>query len=392
MKHIFRKPLIPGVLFLLLAFGVCFLILFQQNILDDQRSVDEMYSSVQLTFQVLPGADGVLRLKSRTARELMSIEGVSRCFYHFECRYSVREPLRLANLSTIYGVNDISFFAGERDLRITYGDGWDEQAVLNPAQDAPVPCILEANLAIILGVEPGDTFVIASNADQNVDLASNPSVTMVAAGTFTDGGGLTDLYGMIVCDRTFVSRPGRFLHNDLMANLAYFYRSFYFQVEPSRNRDFQRIREEANSVLKGAGSFSLYSNARILEQTVRPIEQKIHIQQMLVTPLSILLCIASAVVAVLLCTGFSTEVFLRLFWGEKRPVVWLSMTGSLVVLMAAEGAMALLAVWLVSGTGWIAWAARYLLLTVCLCAAAAAVQQAVFCGRNLVAFYQSKEE
>lgn len=171
MKHIFRKPLIPGVLLLLLTFGVCFLTLFQQNILDDQRSVDEMYNSVQLTFEVFPSADGLADLRSKTAKKLMEIEGVSRCFYHYECRYSVREPMQMTNLSTLYGVNDITYFAQEQGVQVTYGDGWDEQAVLSlPAkQDDPVPCLLEVNLAAVLGVEPGDTFVAASNPNQDVE-------------------------------------------------------------------------------------------------------------------------------------------------------------------------------------------------------------------------------
>lgn len=391
MKHIVRKPLLPCVLLVLLAFSVCFLTLFQKNILDNQRSVDEMYNSVQLTFEVFPSADGVVNLKSRTAKKLMEIEGVSQCFYHYECRYSVREPMQMANLSTVYGVNDITYFAQEQGVRVTYGDGWGEQAILTPPvkREDPVPCLLEVNLAAVLGVEPGDTFVAAPNPNQDVDLSSNPSVTMVVAGTFMDEAGQTELYGIIIYDVTYATR---FMSSDLMVSLGYYYRSFHFQVEPSYNRDFLRIREEANAILKADGSFILYGNARILEQAVRPVEQKIHIQQMLVTPLSILLCVAAAVVSVFLCTGFSSEVFLRLLWGEKRPVVWLSMTGSLILLMAAEGAAALLIVWLISGAEWIVWAAWYLLLTVGLCVVAAAVQQAVFCGKNLVAFYQSREE
>lgn len=391
MTHIIRKPLIPCVLLVLLIFDVCFLTLFQQNILDDQASVEEMYQSVQLTFQVLAGDDGELRLKGKTARKILLVEGISDYFYYYECPYSMREPYRIPNCSTVYGVSGLTFFSEERGVQITYGDGWDEKSVLTVSQGAPIPCILELNMANILEVEAGDTFVIAPNAGQDTDPPSAPSLIMVVAGTFADEAGLVDPHSVIVCPATFFTHPG-FLYDETMALFFSNYRALHVQIDPPYNRDFQRIKDEINAILKGDGDFILYSNVRILEQAVRPIEQKIHIQQMLVTPLSILLCVASAVVAVLLCTGFSTEVFLRLFLGEKRPVVWLSMTGSLIVLMAAEGAMALLAVWLVSGTGWIAWAARYLLLTVCLCAAAAAVQQAVFCGKNLVAFYQSKED
>lgn len=213
----------------------------------------------------------------------------------------------------------------------------------------------------------------------------------MVAGTFADGAGLVDLYSIIVSAETFPGNPG-FLYSGTMLESFYYYRTFHFQTDPSYNRDFQTIKDEVSSILKKDGDFILYSNVRILEQAVRPIEQKIRIQQMLVTPLRILLCVAAAVMAVFLCVGFSGEVFLRLLWGEKRWWVWLSMTLSLVLLLAAEGSAALLIVWLVSGVQWIGWAAQYMLSVVVLCIIAVAIQQTFFCSKNLVAFYQSKED
>ena len=177
-----------------------------------------------------------------------------------------------------------------------------------------------------------------------------------------------------------------------MMETFYYYRSFHFQTDTSYNRNCQPIKEEINSILKKDGDFILYCNARILEQAVQPIEQKIRIQQMLVTPLSILLCIAISVMTLLLCAGFSSEVFLRLIWGEKRWAVWLRMMGSLLLLLAVEGTVSLIIVWFVSGDQWILWATQYLLATIGLCTIVAAIQQTVFCSKNLVAFYQSKEE
>lgn len=391
MKHILRKPLLPWVLLAVFIFGVCFMTLFQQSILDNQAVVDEMYGSVQLTFQVLPSAsaNGVLKLRNKTVTKLLAVEGVTDCDYYLECPYSLREPLQLANFSTVYGTNDLMFFAEERGISIDYGVGWNGDNVL-AVQEGAIPCLLEANLASVLGVEAGDTFIIAPNADEDVDPQSAPSLTMVAAGTFLNEKGLTDLYSIIVSADTFLSSPG-FLYSGGMMESFYYYRTFHFQTDPACNRDFQTIRDAVTSVLKKDGDFILYSNVRILEQAVRPIEQKLRLQQMLVTPLGILLCAAAVVVALLLCSGFSTEVFLRLLWGEKRWLVWLKMMGSLLLLLAMEGAAALAIVWFLSGAQWIRWAAQYVLLTTGLCIIGAAVRQAVFCSKNLVAFYQSKE-
>lgn len=393
MKHIFRKPMLPCVLLVLLVFGLCFLTLFQQSIRNNQDTVDEMYNSVQLTFQVLPGtsANGVLQLRNKTVTKIKNVEGVTDCFYYLECPYSLREPIQAVNFSVVYGTNDLTFFSEKRGIEITYGDEWDEKSVLTMDEEGVIPCLLEANLATLLRAEIGDTLVAAPNPGVDTDPESAPSLSLTVAGTYTNKAGLVELYSMVVPADSFIRNPG-FLYNGNMMENFYYYRIFHFQTDSSYNRNFLPIKEEINSILEKDGDFILYCNGRILEQAVRPIEQKIRIQQMLVTPLSMLLCIATAVMTVLLGTGFSGEVFLRLLWGEKRRAVWLHMMGSLILLMLGEGIVALIIVWFVSGATWITWATQYLLVTMGLCIAAAAIQQTVFCSKNLVAFYQSKEE
>lgn len=392
MKHILRKPLLPCVLLVLLVFSVCFMTLFQQSIEDNQTAVEDMYDNVQLTFQVLPGtsANGELKLRNKTVTKLQKVEGVTDCFYYLECPYSLRSPIQLANYSSVYGTNNLSFFAEERGVTITLGDGWDEDAIIHPEEGGSIPCVLEINLAGVLGVNTGDTFVIAPNADEETDPEAAPSMEMVVAGTFEDEAGLVDLYSIIVADLSFLGSPG-FLYSSTMMESFYYYRTFQFLTDPIYNRDFQMLKDEINAVLKKAGDYILYSNVRILEQAVRPLDQKIRIQQMLVTPLSILLCVATAVMAVFLCAGFSGEVFLRLLWGEKRILVWLKMIGGVIFLMAIEGLIALGLVWFVCGANWIDWAAKYMALIVGTCFAAISIQQTIFCTKNMVVFYQSKE-
>lgn len=392
MKHILRKPLLPCVLLILLVFSVCFMTLFQQSIVDNQAAVETMYNSVQLVFQVLPGtsANGVLKLRNSTAEKLLKVEGVNGCAYYMECPYSLRSPEQFANFSVAYGTNDLSFFSKERGVEITFAEGWNEDTVLVPGESAGIPCILDSLLAEALGVKDGDTFVIAPNADEDADPASAPALTMIVAGTFDSRDGLVEPYSILVSDAAFLGRSS-FLYSGPMMEEFYYYRTFHFYIDPAYNREFQTIREAVNGILGKDGDFILYSNVRILEQAVRPIEQKVRIQQMLVTPLSILLCIATAVMAVFLCAGFSTEVFLRLLWGENRTLVWLKMIGSVLLLMAAEGLIALIIVWLICGVQWIGWAARYIAVIAAACFAAIAVQQTVFCTKNMVSFYQSRE-
>lgn len=392
MKHIYRKPLLPCVLLILLVFSVCFMTLFQQSILDNQAAIEDMYDNVQITFQVLPGtsANGELKLRNKTVTKLQKLEGITKDFYYLECPYSLRAPIQLANYSKVYGTNDLSFFAREKGIKITLGDGWSDAAIIHPEENGKIPCILEINLAGVLGVDIGDTFVIAPNADEETDVDSAPSMTMVVAGTFEDEAGLIELYSIIASDRSFLANPG-FLYNGTMMESYYYYRAFHFQTDPTYNREFQTIKDSVNEVLKKDGDFILYSNVRILEQAVRPLEQKIRIQQMLVSPLSLLLCIATTVMAVFLCAGFSGEVFLRRLWGEKTMIVWLKTIGSVILLMAMEGFVALGLVWFACGGNRLGWATKYMAMIIGMCVVAISIQQTVFCMKNMVVFYQSKE-
>ena len=392
MRHIFRKPLFPCVLLVLLGFSVCFMTLFQQSILDNQAVVEDMYGNVQLIFQVLPGtsANGELRLRNKTVTKLQKIEGFTDCFYYLECPYSLRDPIKLANYSSVYGTNDLAFFAKERGVKITLGDGWDEEAIVYPMPGENIPCVLETNLADILGVSIGDAFVIAPNADEETDPESAPSMRMVVAGLFENEAGLVDMYSIIVSDLSFIGSSG-FLYSSSMIESFYYYRMYNFMTHPKYNRDYRMIKEEIDSVLQTDGDFILYSNVRILEQAVRPLDQKIRIQQMLVIPLSIVLCIAIVIMAVFLCAGFSEDIFLRLLWGEKRSLVWLKIISGVILLMMIEGLAALGLVWGICGANLIDWAAKYIVCIVGLCFISVSIQQTVFCTKNLVAFYQSKE-
>lgn len=391
MKHIYRKPLLPCILLALLVCSVCFLTLFRKTIADGQNTVEEMYRSIQLTFQVLPGTSdsGELRLRSSTAGKILKLEGVAGCSYYFECPYSLRTPVTLPNYSVAYGTNDLSFFEKERGIHITYAAGWKEASVLSPNENE-IPCILDSALAELLGIEPGDTFVISPNAGEDTDPESAPSLTLLAAGTFEDEASLVKPYSLLISADAFLSRSG-FFYNGIMMGRFYYYRQFHFYTDPAYNRNFQTIRDAANAILETDGDFILYSNARILEQAVRPIEQKVHIQQMLLMPLAILLCAATAIMVVFLCASFSGEVFLRLLWGEPRRRVWADVVCSVLLLLTAAGFLAVGIGWLLCGTRWLGLAAAYTAGVMLVCFLSAAVQLAIFCNRNLVAFYQTRE-
>lgn len=385
MKHMWRKPLLPAALLAILVFGGCFLALFQKSIEDDLREVDGLYANTRLVFQVVPGEESdVLRLDTFTGDQIRALEEVSGSCVMMQCRASVRVPAPMPGAVEVYGTNDPDALAQAKEFGIAYGPGYDGTPFARLDVET-VPCILSAALCEELGVTAGDTLVIAGSEYADEDPEKAPGLTVTLAGTYW--GGLTER-GIIVPNDLFLAKPGLLYNSNMMWDC--FYRYFTVDIDPAYNREHQRVRELVEEELAYTGT-ELLTNVRALEQTVGPMERKLELQQLVVKPLTWLLWIASGVVALLLGLSFQLEVFLRLMWGEKRGAVFFKLLASVCLLLVLSGAAGLGAVWLMAGSGWLSWAAGYLAAAMGLCVVTAMLPLAVFCRRNLIQFYQSRE-
>lgn len=387
MKHIFRKPLLPCLVLAAALFGSCFMTLFRQSMERDQKTVDELYESVSLYAQVLPGGTaGTLSMRNKTAQALQQTQGVIRTEYWLQCPYSMREPFAAADFATVYGVQGLDFFAEERGVTVSYFDGWEQLC-----GEGRIPCLMEASLVEWLAIEPGDCLVIAPNQGEAPDSNRAPAFSVQAVGVFTNDQGLVEPFSLIVDAALFTENPGLLYDGNMMGS-HYYYRGFRMWTDPAENRAFTALRQTLQQTLDRDGDFILFANDRLLTQAVQPLEQKLRLQQLLVTPLQALFCAAMAAAAVLLANGWSTEIFLRLLLGAGRWKTWCRITGLSWLLLAIAVGLSLLAAVLLGGMQQLSWAAPQMLGSGLLCAAASAVVHGVQCGKNLVKFYQARED
>lgn len=392
MKQFIRNPRLPALLLALVIFGTCFMTWFQKSIRDNLQQVDRLYETTQLVFQVLPGEEATseLRINLHKGSRINDLEEVTEYMGMIRCQYSLREPESRPALSTVCGTDNLPLFREANGLTISFGEVWSEENFLGPWEPG-VPCLMEEELCQELALNAGDTFVIAPTNDTS-DPYWAPSLTMVLAGTYADPDASLDAGGLIVPEAIFLADPDT-PHLLCNSNMMYscFYRQFCFLIDPSYNREYQRIQDEAEAILADEGKYTVHTNARTLKEAVEPIERKLRLQQMLVTPLAVLLTLACAVGALLLALSLRTEIFLRLMWGEARAAVFGRTVGRILAFLALCALSALALVWLMAGKDWLSWACSYTGMTVgtCVCLSLPALLGS--CGKNLVKFYQSRE-
>ena len=383
MRHLIRKPLLPILILAVMVFAVCFLAFFQDGIQRDRAQVEGLYDNTLLTIELLPGAysSDLLQLQTHKGDFLEALDQVSKTLRVMEC------DAQLDNRDTrVYGTNDHTWLAQHQDLEVELWESWDW--TLFSETNHTIPCIVGMNLFSGLELSLGDTVTVVPMDYTGILTDSNPEVSMVVAGVFSDPTHVMD-GGIIVPEEIFLFGP-RLLYN---SNMMYdcFYRTFVMELDPKYNRDYDTTEEAVEGIVYDLKEFELVSNFRTLRRAVGPLERKLAVQEQLVIPLAALFAMAAMTCTVLLVKSIDTEIFLRLMWGERRIGVFCSLMAAMALWLTVCTAISTAAVGLSAGEDWILWAAGYAGIVSASCVMAAAIPMGRSCVRNLVAFYQSKE-
>lgn len=386
MKHIVRKPLLPILLVLILLFGSCFMTLFQKGIEDDRQQVENLYQNTKLVFQILPGenATTALRLDTYTGSKILALDLVEESYTRMECLYSLRQPEAMPGVGKVYGTNNPGWLATDFGLQINYLENWDNERFLSDSS-LGIGCIVSTEMAEAFSSE----LVIAGADAEGEDNPKAPDLQLIIVGTYTDPAGKLGQGGLIVPEGIFLAKPGLLFNSNMMFDC--FYRGFAFELNSAYNKQHKQVTEEIENILDDPGKFTVYSNARILDQAIRPIERRLQIQQMLILPLGILFCIAVSILGILTAISLRTEIFLRFMWGEKRMKVFFKMLLSVLVIELFCGCILIPALLVLAGKGWIVWGLRYFAVCVGISALCVGVVLLRNCSENLVKLYQTRE-
>lgn len=387
MKHLYRKPLLPVLLMLILILGTCFVTLFQKSMTEDAQRIEDIYNNTHIYIDALPADDAssTLRLVVHRGDGAASLEEIADSMLMLQCYYALRSPSSVEVFSSIYGTNHPDALAEHLNFRISWGEGWNREAFLST--DKQTACLIDETLADSLSLSVGDKFVIAPTLRLGEYENDAPDRTLIIAGTFSGKQSNLDTNGLIVPSTIFVTESG-LLYNAAMMQHS-FYRVYRLELDPAYNREVETVLEKIEKKL--IDKFNLVTNARTMKQAIRPIEQKLLLQEMLELPLIAIFSIATVVIGLLLALSLKTELFLRFLVGEGRVKVFLKIMGSLLLALALFMALSLLSACLIAGMEWVIPALNYLKFTVFFTILAMAVPLITTCSKNLVKLYQQRE-
>jgi len=378
MKHLLRKPLLPLLLLAMIVFADCFLVSFRGGILRDREQVENLYDNTLLTIELLPGENSGSRLRLPTHKKdfLEELAQVEHTLYVIEC-----DALASDTPARLYGTNDLPRLVSHCSLAAPEGLSFS-------GGGAAIPCLVGTDLAAALALSPGDTLTVIPITSMGAYTDSAPHVPLTVLGIFSDPAFTMDS-GIIVPEEIFLHGPKLLYNSDMMYDC--FYRTYIMELDRAYNRDFEATEEAVEDILADRKQFELSSNYRTLRRVVGPLERKLAVQERLVVPLAVLFALAAAVCALLLARSCTTEIFLRLIWGEKRWAVFARVMGVLLLLLTLCAVTAAAAALCAAGSGSAVWAAGYAGGICLLCLLTAGLFTGRCCRKNLIDLYQSKE-
>lgn len=383
MKHMMRRPLLPVLLLVVLCVSSAFLAQFQAGIWEDQRQIEALYNTTQLTIELLPGVDSQdqLRLQTHKGDFLEDLESIRSTLRVMEC-----DALTEGTAVRIYGTNNLSWLAKYKMLDIANGAGYADIPFVEA--DGRIPCVLGESLSEKMGLAVGDAVIVTPVSFTGQPTESAPQVELTVIGVCSDPEHLMN-EGIIVPEEIFLNGPRLLYNPDMMYDC--YYRSFVLELEPSWNRSFETVEDSVKEILYDLDEFELVSNHRTLRRSVGPMERKLAVQEKLILPLELLFLMACAGISILICIGLEAEIFLRRMWGETGGTVFARLWCCIVLWLLTCAAAAVAVTALTAGAQWLRWAICYAGAGSIACAVVSAIPLLRSCRRNLVEFYQIKE-
>lgn len=400
IKYIMRKPLIPILLLILMMTVVLFMGLLKRGIERDMKLVEEMYDNAVITYEALPDSAANLELRPHYTDGIEDMEEVDRLFHSMECPYSIRQPSLHEGIGMLYGTNDAVWLVDNRGLTVTWVSGYEPELVPGTTDeyvlkdwtdnDDAIPCIADETILEDFGIGLGDTIVGAPyDNNRGEDKASVPGYNFYVVGTFECEEDTVGRYAMIVPECIFLTEPW-LTYSPYLQEHYCAYKQYLIRIKQEYNTLTKEIDDKLDAQFARSGVV-IHSDIRTLRKVVRPIEQRLRIQKALERPMEIALSVAVALIALLLGISVQDDIFLFLLFGQSKAKtfgqVMLNLTCIIVVSAAVAAAVSLI----VLGPDWIDWILKNAGLNSLLCIATVAVPTLLFCNKNMVNFYQTKE-
>lgn len=392
-KFIIRKPLFPVLFLILLVVEVTFSGILRRGIARDIQTIDDMYNNSQITFYVLPEVAGDLELRPRFVDMISDVEEIDRICSYMSCPYALREPEKVVGMSWLYGTTDPLWFADKMWISYEFMDGY------APSEDGEVkdwntftsdiPCIVDEEFLTKEGLKTGNRFTAAAYSFVGEDREKSPDINMHIIGTFDNREEKLERYAVIIPEFVFLEPPEILCTTALLEKCCAF-KQCEIMIKKEFNRQADEVEDKMLEVFDRAGVL-VHSDARVLKKAVHSIEQRLKIQKALEKPIEITLCVAVALLALLMALSVQEDIFLYLLHGVSRMKTFMKFLLALGVIIICSALLAIVCAFIVLGTEWIGWITLYAGINVLVSIVTVSVPLLIFSNKNLVNFYQTKE-
>ena len=316
MKSVYRKPLLPVIYMFLLLIGSLMLMFLATDVGTSEALLLKIYDETRIDCKVLPGTSEYegLSFSVKKAAEIENSNYLQDISYELKCPANIEVDGMIMAFVTAYGTNNLQSFIDKRSISIDYGAGE------NLSSYTADWCILDKAYSDYIGIKPGDTLILRGNQIQYSFDEYAPPIKLTLAGTYTDDSQNLFSGAVIVSDKLYEGWDGLF-YNSKMVNDWKYYTDYSFVLKPEFNKDFDIAYSEIQKILGSTSKYMLYMNSRAFESTVRPLEQKIEMEEHIIPILSVIFGSIVVLIAIIISWARRKDILIRLVFGERRIVV-----------------------------------------------------------------------
>lgn len=386
LKRMGRKPLIPLLILAGFLAAVLFIAVNENNIQKNLQSIDQMYDNATIECQVIPNSVSVtgLELSPFSAQDIYQREEVTS---HLSAMFSPgylygdkadEQPY------VIYGTNDLKGFCDKMSITPTMAEGHTVEGFC----DEKGVCLLLDVFAEEKGYEVGDTVLMTGGGERGTYIEGAPVQELTVVGTYSNEGVTVEAF-VVPESCIYEKDEKRLIFNDSTRRLWYKYSKFYFTIDSAYNKNYEELEASLEEQIGSMGDYTLYSGTRELEESIRPLENKLELQRWLSIPIRLAFVGLSALLTLLLLAQERQEILIRRMRGESGLRVMLETFGAVCLLLIL---LTLPAALLAAALGGSRVMLEQLIFSVAISGISGGVLLAVLCRKGLISLYQSSKQ
>lgn len=386
LKRMWRKPLIPLLILAEFIAAVLFMVVNENNIQKNLQAIDQLYDNATIECQVMPNSVSVtgLELSPFSAQDIYRREEVtSYLSAMFSPGYLYGEKAD-GEPYVIYGTNDLKGFCDKMSITPTMAEGHTIEGFC----DEKAVCLLMDRFAEEKGYEIGDTVLLTGGGERGTYIEGAPVQELTVVGIYSNEGVTVEAF-VVPESCIYEKDEKRLIFNDNTRRLWYKYSKFYFTIDSAYNKNFEELETSLEEQIGAMGDYTLHSGTRELEESIRPLENKLELQRWLSIPIRLAFVGLSALLTLLLLAQERQEILIRRMRGESGLRVMLETFGAVCLLLILMTVPAVLLAVLLDGSRVML---EHLIFSVVISGISGGILLAVLCRKGLISLYQSSKQ